>query len=79
MIKSIAFVSEVVVVFYRALHNMVTTLLQRRCNVTTLQRRCNDIDVTLCVCWVRAVHKKSIQMVIALDKVHFSPKTYYHI
>ena len=29
-----------------------TTWLQRRCNVTTLQRRCNDVDATLCVCWV---------------------------
>ena len=32
-------------------HNVVTTSLQRRCNVMTLQRRCNDVTV-LCVCWV---------------------------
>ena len=32
-------------------HNVATTSLQRRCNVTTLQRRCNDVVRTLCVCW----------------------------
>ena len=33
-------------------HNVVTTWLQRRCNVTTLLWRCNDIDATLCLSWV---------------------------
>ena len=37
-------------------HNVVTTSLQRRCNVTTLQRRCNDVVATLCVCWVVFFH-----------------------
>ena len=32
-------------------HNVITTSLQRRCNVTPLQRRCNDVVATLCVCW----------------------------
>ena len=44
-------------------HNVATTSLQRRCNVTTqqrrcnvttLQRRCNDVVWMLCVCWVNA-------------------------
>ena len=29
-------------------HNVATTSLQRRCNVT---RRCSDVVGTLCVCW----------------------------
>ena len=36
-------------------HSVATTLLQRRCNVTTLQRRCYDVVWTLCVCWVMTV------------------------
>ena len=31
-------------------HNVLTTTLQRRCNVVTLQRRRNDVVATLCVC-----------------------------
>ena len=37
----------------KQIHNVATTSLQRRSNVT-LQRRCNDVVTTLCVCWVRA-------------------------
>ena len=36
--------------YFQQTHNVVTTSLQR--NVTTLQRRCNDVEATLCVCWV---------------------------
>ena len=32
-------------------HNVLTTSLQRRCEVVMLQRRCNDVVATLCVCW----------------------------
>ena len=39
-------------------HNIATTSLQRRCNLTTLQRRCNDVVRTLCDCW--DVHFESL-------------------
>ena len=38
--------------FTQQTHNVVNTLLQRGCNITKVQPRCNDVDATLCICWV---------------------------